>query len=706
MTGIVWKTLAPRMTELGPDAAASGSWTNWRLSRDADGIAWLIADQPDASANTLSEAVLEELDQVLTALEAEPPKALVIRSAKATGFFAGADVRAFVGVRDADEVETRMRRAHDVIDRLERLSFPTVAVIHGYALGGGLEVALACDHRILVGDAARLGFPEVQLGLHPGLGGTARLLDLIDPLEAMQMMLTGKPVRPGRAKALGLADTVIEERHVRAAVRAVAKGEMRPRVKRLNAWRRDVTDRVLQAGLPRRAAADRMRSQAAKQAPPTHYPAPGALIDLWERHGDDLAKLKDAEIRSFSHLVTTDTAQNLMRVFFLREKMKKITESSGSNRKVRHLHVIGAGAMGGDIAAWAAWQGVRVTLADLKPEIIAMAIGRAAALYGKIGHVSATRRDALDRLIPDPDGHGVRQADLIIEAAPEKLDLKRRIYADLESRMKPGAVLATNTSSIRLEALAEGLTRPDRLIGVHFFNPVSRMQLVELVSHEGASPKALALGRAFLGQIDRLPAPVRSAPGFLVNRALAPYMLEAMVMMQEGHSPETIDAAAEAFGMPVGPAELADQVGLDVGIAVADSLKAALDRPLPTPPPELRARAEAGDLGRKTGRGVYVWEKGEAVKAKSFKAPTAEMTDRLILPMIDACLECLRKGVVEDEDIVDGAMIFGAGFAPFRGGPIHYARAHDPQALRARLEALAQTEGERFRPDAGWDRLT
>lgn len=705
MKNVVWKTLAPRLMELGPAAETAGSWKAWRLTRDEDGIDWLIADQPGASANTVSEEVLEELDQILAKVEQDAPKALVIRSAKAGGFFAGADVKAFVGARDAQEVEQRMTRAHEVVDRLAKLSMPTVAVIHGYALGGGLEIALACDHRILVGEEARLGFPEVQLGLHPGLGGTARLLDLIDPLEAMQMMLTGKAKRPGEAKAIGLADAVTEERHVRAAVRAVAQGEFRSaKPGRLGRLRHQVTERILHADLPRRAAADRMRSQAAKQAPPEHYPAPGALVDLWERHGDDLKAMRKAEIASFARLMTTDAAQNLIRVFFLREKMKRLTEVEAM--PPRHLHVIGAGAMGGDIAAWAAWHGIKVTLADLKPEIIAQAVGRAATLYPKLGHDSAKTRDALDRLIPDPDGHGVRHADLIIEAAPEKLELKKKIYADLEPRMKPGAVLATNTSSIRLEDLAEGLSKPERLIGIHFFNPVSRMQLVEIVTHEGVSGETLDLAKAFLGAIDRLPAPVRSAPGFLVNRALTPYMLEAMVMMQEGHAPETIDAAAEAFGMPVGPATLADQVGLDVGIAVADSLKANLEKPLPVPPDTLRAKVTAGDLGRKTGKGIYAWKDGEAQKARSFAKPTQEMTDRLILPMIDACLECLRQGVVADEDVVDGAMIFGAGFAPFRGGPIHYAREAGAQTLKTRMDELAAIHGERFRPDQGWDRLT
>jgi 3-hydroxyacyl-CoA dehydrogenase/enoyl-CoA hydratase/3-hydroxybutyryl-CoA epimerase len=271
--------------------------------------------------------------------------------------------------------------------------------------------------------------------------------------------------------------------------------------------------------------------------------------------------------------------------------------------------------------------------------------------------------------------------------------------------MKPGAILATNTSSIPLEELRAQLQRPDHLVGLHFFNPVSRMQLVEVVSHDQAAPDVLARARAFLGRIDRLPAPVKSAPGFLVNRALTPYMLEAMAMLAEGTKRETIDAAALLFGMPMGPIELADQVGLDICLHVGESLKASLDRPMPELSQLLRSKVELGELGRKTGKGFYTWKNGEAVKERNAPPPSDGMIDRLILPMLDACVACLREGVVADEDTVDAAMIFATGFAPFRGGPMHYAKARGAETIRQELERLAQRYGERFRPDPGWSRL-
>jgi len=389
-----------------------------------------------------------------------------------------------------------------------------------------------------------------------------------------------------------------------------------------------------------------------------------------------------------------------VRVFFLREKLKSMSRGDWAPRRV---HVIGAGAMGGDIAAWCAWQGFTVSLADMKVEAIGQAIARAADLFGKIGHKRTEIRDALDRLVPDRDGEGVRSANLVIEAVPEILDLKRKVYGAIEPRMPPGAILATNTSSIPLQELRTQLQRPDHLVGLHFFNPVSRMELVELVSHDQVSEDVLAKARAFLGCIDRLPAAVTSAPGFLVNRALTPYMLEAMVMLGEGTSRETIDAAAEAFGMPMGPIELADHVGLDICLHVAESLKASLARPMPDVSQVLCNKVELGELGRKSGKGFYAWKNGEAVKERNAPQPTNEMTDRLILPMLDVCVACLREGIVADEDTIDAAMIFATGFAPFRGGPMHYARARGN--VRSELERLAQRYGDRFRPDPGWDRL-
>src|ERR1700682_4208424 len=519
MDSAIMDVLGDRVLELGPAPDAGGPYKNFKLTRDADGIAWLLFDRDGGSAHTLSGDIIKELDKVLAELESQRPAGLVIRSAKKSGFIAGADVNEFRGVTDPRAVETQIGRAHAVIDRLEAFGIPTVAVIHGFCLGGGLEVALACQMRIAIDDA-RFGFPDVLLGLHPGLGGTVRFTRLVNPTQAMPLMLTGKTVDARRAKSLGLVDAVTQERHVRNAVTDAVFG-------RLKRAKPGLLTRILSIGPVRGVLASRMRAEAAKAAPQGHYPAPYALIDLWEKHGGDKAAMLNAEKTSFANLMVTPAAQNLIRVFFLREQMKKL---AGSGNKIRHVHVIGAGAMGGDIAAWCASQDMRVTLADMKAEPIAGAVKRAAELFGKILRKPTDVRDALDRLMPDMQAEGVRNADLIIEAVPEKLELKQKVYAGLEPKMKPGAILATNTSSIPLQDLRATLDKPARLLGLHFSTPVSRLQLVEVVSHDGTDPEMLKEALAFIGAIDRLPLPVKSSPGFLVNRALTPYMLEEMVV--------------------------------------------------------------------------------------------------------------------------------------------------------------------------------
>ena len=693
--GKVWTALEPRDLELGPAATAmSGRWNNWRLASDEHGVAWLVVDKPGSSVNTLSEEVLRELDEVLRAVEAENPKGLVIRSAKPDSFIVGADVAMFRGMRDAEAAAKAIAEAHGVVDRLEALKVPTVAVAHGTCVGGGLELALACDRRIAIA-GAKLGFPEVMLGLHPGLGGTARSTALSDPVQAMTLMLTGKSVDARKAKSLGLVDAVTEERHVRAAVADAVSGK-------LEGARRGVVGGLMTTYPARRLAAMRMRSQAADKAPPEHYPAPGAMIDLWEQHGGDRKAMLRAEQQSFADLVVTDTAQNLVRVFFLRSKLK---EGARGDSGVRHVHVVGAGAMGGDIAAWCAMRGLRVTLGDLDAKALGRAVGRAAKLYGKVLKDNARVRDALDRLVPDLAGDGVRGADLVIEAVPEKLDLKRKIYAGLEPWMKPGAILATNTSSIRLEELAEDLHQKDRFVGLHFFNPVSRMQLVEVVRHAAVSPATLESASSFVADIDRLPAEVESAPGFLVNRALTPYLAEAIAMIDEGIAKETIDRAAEDFGMPMGPVELADRVGLDICVEVAGMLRRDLDPSLPPIPDWMAKKVERGDLGMKSGEGLYRWKDGKPQKAGRGADSDPEMVDRLVLPMLNACVACLREGVVADTETLDGAMVFGTGFAPFRGGPIHYARTRGVGTITAALKRLEGRHGARFAPDEGWHDL-
>ena len=690
--------LGKRNLELGPFAIDEvpqdpSPFAHWRMRTDADGIVWLLFDKKDASANTLSAEVLAEFDAILQKLESNPPRGVVIRSAKRSGFIAGADITQFRGVKDVIQIETLITRGHAVLDRLDRLPTVTIAVIHGYCLGGGLELALACDYRIAVDDAS-FGFPEVQLGLHPGLGGTVRLPRLINPTQAMTMMLTGRSERARRARRLGLVDAVTQERHVRGAVQAAVSGELKK-------TKQTFAASLLNLRPARQMLGSRMASEAAKRAPRAHYPAPYALIDLWVEHGGNAATAQRAEIASFAKLLVGDTAQNLVRVFFLRDNLKNLAGGKWDGKRV---HVIGAGTMGGDIAAWCAWSGFIVTLGDTSAKAIGGAVKRAAELYGKIGRDDSRRvRDALDRLIPDLKGDGVAGADLIIEAVPENLELKRKIFAGIEPKMKPEAILASNTSSIPLEQLREGLPRPERLVGIHFFNPVSRMQLVEIVSHDQVAADVLADARAFLGRIDRLPAPVKSAPGFLVNRALTPYLLEALLMLDAGMKKETIDKAAVDFGMPMGPIELADEVGLDICLHVAEMLRSSLNRDIPDAPQWLKDKVAKGELGKKTGKGLYDWKDGHAVKAHDDATPSPDTADRLILPMLDACMTCWREGVVADDEVLDGAMIFATGFAPFRGGPMHYARTRGFADVRDTLKRLAGQYGPRFQPDPGWD---
>ena len=694
MSGML-ETLSDRLIELGPvrDVEAVG---NWRVGRDGEGALWLVLDRPGRSVNTIDRSVLEELNGHLDRIDAERPTRVIVRSAKPAGFAAGADINQFVGATTA-EVSAALDEGHAVLDRLANCPVPTIAVIHGHCLGGGLELALACRRRIAT-PSASLGFPEVMLGLHPGLGGTFRSTEVADPVEAMTMMLTGKTARAKRAKSIGLVDEIVEERHV---LKAVASG---PRDRRAAGLK----SRALSFKPARALVARQMRKSAEEKAPQRHYPAPYRLIDNWEAHGADPRAMRRAEQKSFAELIETETSRNLVRVFFLREAMRGLREGKSG---IRHVHVIGAGAMGGDIAAWAAREGFAVTLADIDPKPVGRAIKAAAKMLEKTVKDPLKVRDALDRLVPDLEGSGVRHADLVIEAAPEKLELKRRIYAEVEPKLKDGAILATNTSALPLETLTEGLADPSRFLGLHFFNPVSRMQLVEIVRHAGTSAEALRRATAFTVEISRLPAPVTSAPGFLVNRALTPYMAEALLMVDEGIAKERIDRVAEEFGMPMGPIELTDQVGLDIAVDVSASLRERLDTAFPDTPAWLTRMVEEKRLGRKTGAGLYAYEDGKPKKAelsdeaKAKGGTDADILDRMLLPMLNAVVACLREGVVADDKIADGAMIFGTGFAPFRGGPIHYARQRGVDEIVSRLRALEEKHGARFRPDEGWATL-
>ncbi|MFQ5486953.1 MAG: 3-hydroxyacyl-CoA dehydrogenase NAD-binding domain-containing protein [Gammaproteobacteria bacterium] len=671
------------------------TFKHWQLHIDGDEIAWLTLDKAGAGVNVLSVEVIAELDRRIQELSDQPLRGIVIRSAKESGFIAGADIREFLTVRDVAEATELMRGCHTVLDRLEAFSYPTVSLIHGFCLGGGLELALACRYRIAVDDpGTRLGLPEVKLGIHPGFGGTVRLPRLIGPVQAMQLMLTGRSVSARAARRLGLVDYAVPRRQLERAAREVILHPPHPhepgRLQRLPGH-----------ALLRPLLARYLRHSVAKRAPQAHYPAPYALIELWRKYADDPKTMLAQEAHSVAELVTGSTAQNLIRVFFLQEKMKGLGKDS--DFRAAHVHVVGAGVMGGDIAAWCALRGLQVTLQDQAPERLAPALKRAHKLFRKRLRQPRLVSAAMDRLIPDIQGLGVGKADVIVEAVFENADAKRELYRSLEPCMKPGAVLATNTSSIPLEELEQALARPARLVGLHFFNPVAKMQLVEIVHGRDTDATVVAQATRFARQIDRLPLPVKSSPGFLVNRILMPYLLEAVLLESEGVPPEVIDHAAVAFGMPMGPIELADTVGLDICLSVAEILSRSLDT---TVPPRLRSLVEAGRLGRKSGPGFYTYKKGKPQKTRlKHDEMPANLNDRLVLSMLNEAVACLREGVVENEDLLDGGIIFGTGFAPFRGGPIHYIRSEGAAKLRARLEALDHAHGERFAPDAGWDSL-
>jgi len=667
---------------------------NWILERDAEGVAWLTLDKSGTSANVLSGGVLTELDGLLAALEKEPPRALVVLSAKKSGFVAGADIREFTGITDADSGYVLIHRGQQVLNRLAALPCPSVAAIHGFALGGGLELALACRYRVAVGDERlSLGFPEVQLGIHPGFGGTVRSVQVAGVRAAMELMLTGKPVRADKALRLGLVDALTSEAELRSAARTLVLKSPPPR-------RAPLSERLLSSAPLRPLVRRSLIAQVARRAPPDHYPAPYAIIELWARHGARGPAAYEAEARSIAHLFTTASSRNLVRVFLLQDRLK--SAGGKSPMEIRHVHVVGAGVMGGDIAAWSALRGFTVTLQDRASEYIEPAIKRAAELFDKRVRDPAKNAAARERLRADVAGDGVAQADVVIEAIFENLDAKRELYARLEPRMKPGALLATNTSSIMLEPLADRLARPERLVGLHFFNPVAQMPLIEIVHAEDTETSAVQAATAFARRLDKLPVPCRSAPGFMVNRVLTPYLNEAMYAAQEGVPLAAIDRTAVRFGMPMGPIELADVVGLDVAAHVGEIIARELGRSAPQLP-RLAALLAAKKLGRKSGEGFYVWQEGKAVKSHGGGGPVPEdLEDRLVLVLVNECVACLRERVVDDPDLADAAVIFGTGFAPFRGGPLAYARARGTGAIVARLEELAARHGPRFRPDAGW----
>lgn len=676
--------------------ALSKTYQHWRVEKNPDGIVWLHIDKADSSTNVLSRPVLDELDTILGEFQVQRPRGVIIASGKANGFIAGADVNEFTTLGTSADGLRLVRHAQNVLDRLESLACPTIAMIHGFCLGGGLELALACRYRIADDDAStKIGLPEVRLGIHPGFGGTVRATRLVGALAAMDMMLTGRALNARAAKKIGLIDHAVPKRQLHYAATAMIKHPPTPF--RLSGWRAWTNHKLV-----RPALAAMFRHQVRKHARPDHYPAPYAIIEVWAKYGDDAEIMQKEEAASVARLVMSDAAQSLIRVFMLQEQLKSLGKKGAFVPK--HVHVIGGGVMGGDIAAWCAQCGLQVTLQDRKHETLAKVMKRARELYKKTLKQPRLVQAAMDRLIPDKDGAGLSRADVIIEAIFEDIDAKQALYREIESKIRPDALLATNTSSIPLDTLNKVLAQPERLVGLHFFNPVSKMQLVEIVKGEVTDAQVCRQAAAFARHIDRLPLPVASTPGFLVNRVLMPYLIEAVLLESEGVPASIIDKAALDFGMPMGPIDLADTVGLDICLSVAEILAKNFGSTIPE---RLQELVKAGRLGKKTGQGFYVYNGDKRVAPpvdKNYVAPS-DLQDRLMLRMLNEAVACLREGVVENADLLDAGIVFGTGFAPFRGGPIRYIQKQGVEQFTRRLKDLEARYGARFAMDAGWVNL-
>jgi 3-hydroxyacyl-CoA dehydrogenase/enoyl-CoA hydratase/3-hydroxybutyryl-CoA epimerase len=673
------------------------SFHHWKLETDRDNILWLTLDREGKSVNSLSREVFAELDQVLDIINQQSLRGLVLLSGKNKGFIAGADISEFTDLKTSDDAFELIRRAQVMTDRIAALKIPTVAMINGFCMGGGTELALSCRYRVAEESASTLiGLPEIQLGIQPGWGGTVRLPRLIGPIEAMKMILAGASYPAKKCAKIGIVDVAVPARHLRTAARDYILTEPKPKTPPLLAtllnvnWIRPWVGKLFYKNL-RAAHVSR-----------EHYPAPFAVVDNWIKFNvDNHDEAMIAEAKSISNLMLTETARNLVRLFFLRDKMKGLAKNPSF--KPKHIHVVGAGTMGGDIAAWSALQGFHVTLQDQVPERIAPAIKRAYELFTKKLKDPRLVAQVMDRLQPDVEGNGVTRADVIIEAIFENLEAKQALFKSFELKIKPGAILASNTSTLPLEDIASVLKNPANLVGIHFFNPVAKMQLVEVVRGKLTSDEVVNKALAFVGQIHRLPLPVTSFPGFLINRILMPYLMEAFLLYQEKVPMEQIDQAAVQFGMPMGPIALADVVGLDICYSAALTMGKYFGLEVPA---KLKEMVDAKKLGVKSGQGFYQYRKGKKISSgKKEKVISKDITERLILRMVNEAVACLHEGIVADADLLDAGMIFGTGFAPFRGGPIQYAKNRGVTDVVASLEKLAHHYGDRFKPYPGWELL-
>lgn len=666
-------------------------YKNWRLETDQDQIVWAYLDKQNAPVNTLDYGVMEEFNRIVETMATDSShKALIITSGKKTGFIAGADISQFTQFKDIDDALNILKLGQQILSKLENLKIPTVALIDGFCLGGGMELALACRYRVAEESSkTRLGLPEVKLGIYPAWGGTVRLVRLLGATQGLDLILQGKTVSGKVAAKIGFVDAAVPKRQLVHAARYYALEKPAPHKP---TFMQSLTNKKL----VRQILGPIIRKKLRQNLNPLHYPSPFQALDNWEHVGVETDEAYTWEAKGAAKLFFSETCHNLVRVFFLQERLKGLGKNI--NYEPKHVHVIGAGTMGGDIAAWCALQGFRVTLQDLEPKFIAPAIARGHKLFSEKLKERSLINKATDNLIADVKGYGISKADIIIEAIIEDLEVKRSLFKKLEEEAKPEAILATNTSSIPLDEINTALRNPERLVGIHYFNPVAKMMLVEVVKGERTSQDVFDKAVSFVRKIDKLPLPVMSSPGFLVNRILMPYLLESVELLNEGIPGWAIDKAMTDFGMPMGPIALADRVGLDVCLSVAKHLGNYYNVVIP---PRLIELVNQRKLGAKTGEGFYKYDKkGKRIKTEQtgYQKPLDEISARLVLRMLNEAFACLQEGVVADGDLLDAGMIFGTGFAPFRGGPIHYAKSQGVQELYEQFVKQQQLRGDKGVP--------
>ncbi len=682
---------------------------NISLTFGADGIALLTFDRPDSSANIFDVPTLEELDSHLAALEARSDlKGVVLLSAKPKIFVAGADLNSFAKNLAPEALGAVVDLGHRVFTRLERLPVPSVAAINGVCVGGGCEVTLACDWRVASLDkSTKIGLPETQLGILPAWGGSVRLPRLIGLPAALGLILAGKQLVAQQAQKAGLVDDIAHPEYLLAAAKKfIAKGKRPP----------PAPKGLMNSALLRPIVAMKARKDVLAKTR-GHYPAPLKALEVCVTAlGRPLEAGLALERAAFLELVQTPECRNLMRIFFLQERAKKLkaSDADGAGRKVARVAVIGAGIMGSGIAQWTAARGYPVLMKDVAPDALAKGLKAAEKIFRdgvkRRAFTAAEATTGLDRIRPVHTDITLAGVDLVIEAAVEKLELKQKIFQQLETRAGPQTVLATNTSALSIDAIAGGLADPGRVVGIHFFNPVHRMQLVEIVRGPRTSPAALDTALQFVKAIGKLPVLVKDSPGFLVNRILLPYMVESVRLFQEGCGVEQIDRLMLDFGMPMGPLRLSDEVGLDVAQHVAADLQSRLPRPVPIDDTLVRMMTK-GWLGRKSGTGFYVFPSKKGARetpngqlaflqtaGKGRTQDAATLTDRMVLVMVNEAARVLEEGVAGAPEDVDFGMIFGTGWAPFRGGPLHHADTLGVAEIVGRLEKLAAEVAPYFAP--------